>query len=42
MTILTFLAAWLLIEVLERIIKAIFNNEYKSSNIIDDMGFLKS
>jgi hypothetical protein len=39
MPILTFLAAWLLIEVLERIIKAIFDNDYKSSHIIDDMAF---
>jgi hypothetical protein len=41
MPILTFLTAWLLIEFLERIIKAIFNNERKSSHIIDDMAFLK-
>jgi hypothetical protein len=39
MSILTFLAAWLLIEVLERIIKAIFNTENRTSQIIDDMAF---
>jgi hypothetical protein len=40
MKILIFLTLWLLIEVLERIIKAVFNNEYKTSHIIDDMSFL--
>jgi hypothetical protein len=39
MPILTFLAAWLLIEVLERIIKAVFNKENRTSHIIDDMAF---